>query len=191
MMQPAAGLFHRLDRGAHAQPDADLVDPNHFEVFLQRGVLDQLAAGDAGVVDQDVEPPVLLQHRVDHGGPLGLLGDVEVEVSGVAARVVDAVGDQLALGVEHIGEHDRCTFLREEPRLRLALSARAAGNQRHFAIELAHDPSPSICDNCVTPPVTLGYPYGCDNATAVVPLECSVLAQDHKGLANVVDHGMF
>src|SRR5262249_96957 len=65
---------------------------------------------------------------------LGVLG-----VGGpTGARGADGGGGPFAVGVEDVAEHDARALGGEQPRLRLALPARRAGDQRDLAVEPPH-----------------------------------------------------
>ena len=77
----------------------------------------------------------------DGGGPVGLAGDVVVQVP--AVLVAELVGDGLAEVVEHVAEDDLRAFGDEVPDVGLAHAAGAAGDQRHLAVKSAHACAPS------------------------------------------------
>ena len=62
---------------------------------VHRDVLDLAGKGDAGVVEQDVQPSVRRHHRVCHLGPILFRGNVEVHVACVMA--LGAEGGRSAL----------------------------------------------------------------------------------------------
>ena len=57
--------------------------------------------------------PYLLMGGCDGAFPFGFIGNIEVDVEGVAAEFVDFGFDLLSLLVEDVAEHDFCAFLRE------------------------------------------------------------------------------
>ena len=90
----------RTDR-LHPQPDADLVDVDHPAVGLLGHLGQRLVAKDGRVVDQHVEPAMLLDDLGHQGVPGRLVADVEVVV---ARRVADPGRGLGALAVQDIGD---------------------------------------------------------------------------------------
>ena len=79
--------------------------------------------GDAGVVHEHVESRRRSTWRVSTASPVVLAGDVEVEVAGVVAELL---GDELAVLVEHVAQHDLRPLGHEQPGLGRALAPGAA-----------------------------------------------------------------
>ena len=103
----AAGLFHRRDAVLHAEEDAGRIDPHQpvpgrrvIEILLGR-------ARDSGIVDQHVEMAMVGQDAVDEALPLPLVGDVEMGIARLPARLVDVGDHRLALLVEQVGDDNR------------------------------------------------------------------------------------
>src|SRR5207302_14572 len=103
--------------------------------LLERLLLDGRDVVDAGVVDEHVELPERVHRFGDRSRPV--LGRADVVVA-VTRRGTDVLGDRRAVLVEHVGQHDLGAFPHKEARLRLALPARRAGDQRDLALESAH-----------------------------------------------------
>ena len=89
-----------------------------------------LAGGDAGVVDQRVDPAVLRPQPLGERGPAGLVGDVEGPLG-------HAGGGRLR-EVEHVGRHDQGTGSGQGVDLGRALSTRGSGDHDDLAVQLAH-----------------------------------------------------
>ena len=83
-----AGLAHRRHGGARHQKGAAGVDAHRAVPGLDRHVLDLVAVGAlrrAGIVDENVEPPVAPQHLLDHARGIGLDADVAKRRGGGSA----------------------------------------------------------------------------------------------------------
>src|SRR6202011_4570318 len=90
------------------------------------------------VVDQDVEPALALLDVGDDSLPGALAGDVVVQIAGLAALLADRRGQFLALDVLQVGDDDCRAFLGQPFGAGRPDAARAAGDQRHLALDLAH-----------------------------------------------------
>ena len=66
MIRPPAGLHHRPGGGAGEEERAAQVDVDHRVPLLVLHADDHVVAGDAGIVDQDVQPTPQLDDLVDH-----------------------------------------------------------------------------------------------------------------------------
>ena len=94
------------------------------------GLLDVADGGDAGGVDEAVEPAVT---RLDFGGdalPVGLAGDVERQID--AGPGLQVAGDRGAAGGTDAGND------------RGADGAGGAGHQHDFSLQFGHGPLPSL-----------------------------------------------
>ena len=100
---------------------------------VERRVDHALPPEDAGVVDQDVEPPVRVDHSRHQSGPLLGIGHVVLD-----ERAPELGRGLLALVGEHVGDEHRRTLLGEEAPFGRALTARTARDDRHPAVELPH-----------------------------------------------------
>ncbi len=140
----AAARFRHLFGGElGAEKDAGLVDRDDLVPALDAvGVADR-AAGDPGIVDEDVEPAIGLQRFGDQRLPLRLAGDVDRRRAGFAAGVTDLGGDALGLAAENVGDHDSGALLRKEARLGLAHAVPRPGDDRDLVLE-AHRSLPRI-----------------------------------------------
>ena len=124
-----------LDGGHRDLPGAEDVDVEDPPPDLGRGRLEVVVGDDlggAGVVDQDVEPTVAVDHLVHQSRGLVLVGHVGLDVAGVG----QLVGQRLAglhrrRRVDHHGGPERGEPVgggRPDPR-------RRAGDQHHLAAE--------------------------------------------------------
>src|SRR5258708_5631246 len=123
-----ANRLHALNGVLAAEEHAFRIDRLDPAPILDRGVLDGArAAADAGVVDHDVEPAVLLEHVGEQGLPGVLGGDVVLdEAPGAVLRFLDVRHDDL--GTNRLEEDSgggadaRC----------------ATGDDRHLSGKFAH-----------------------------------------------------
>jgi TetR/AcrR family transcriptional regulator, lmrAB and yxaGH operons repressor len=99
---------------------------------ITRGGDRPLEAGDACVVDQDVESPVRREQIGDDLGPLGFVAHVVVYVRRTAP---DRSGRSCSLRVPQIAENDPRALGDERPRDREADAAGCAGDQRDLSVE--------------------------------------------------------
>ena len=74
--------------------------------------------------------------------PVGLGGDVQMHVDGLSPARPDGGLDLLTLRIEDVPEDDLGTLPGERLRLRRALAARTATDQRDLPIQLSHGPLP-------------------------------------------------
>src|SRR5262249_22577585 len=133
------GPAHGRNRVLGAEEDAAGVDGHHPIPLLHRAVLDGHARDDdARVVDEDVEPAVAIGGEAHRVAPVGLVGDVEVDVDGVTTVGMDRRLDALALVVEDVTEHDPGALASERARFTRALSPGAPADQRDLSIQLSH-----------------------------------------------------
>jgi len=95
------------------------------------GVADR-AAGDPGIVDQDVEPAIGRQRFVDQALPLGFVGDVDLGGNRRPATVDDRRGNSRRLIGQDVRDNNFGTLGREEPGLRFAHAMGGAGNNRNL-----------------------------------------------------------
>src|SRR5439155_14086567 len=102
----AAGLGHLLGRELGAEKDAGLVDRDDPVPAGQPVRIADRAAGDPGVVYEDVEPAIGRQRFGDQRLPLRFAGDVDLGRAGLAAAVADIGGDPLGIAAEDVGGHD-------------------------------------------------------------------------------------
>ena len=98
----AAGLEHGGDGELHAEEDALGVDVHGAVPAVVRAFFEFFTDEDAGVVDEDIEVAEAFYGSVDGIAPAIFAGDVEGDEEGLAAGVVDFVGDGLALLTEDV-----------------------------------------------------------------------------------------
>ena len=108
------------------------VHRQHGLPLVGRHVGEQLVARDAGVVHDDVDPPVPLQGVLED--PRAGVGRGDVELQGRAAHPVGD-GDELLAGRGDVDGDDGGTVARERVRDRLADAARGAGDDGDAAVE--------------------------------------------------------
>ena len=134
----ASGPAQRRQRLAGAEEHAQHIHPHDsFPEFL-RGVLDLFVVGDASVVDQNVqaaEPALGRGHRVL---PVGVAGNVEVDVDRLAAALGDAPLHRLSLVIQNVAEDHPCSLGDEQLGLEGSLASGAAGNQYYLTVQPAH-----------------------------------------------------
>ena len=110
----AARVAQRRYRCLGAEKDALGVDVERPVPELHSSILQpDSAAADAGVVDEDVEPAVLVKGGLHCGVPLGGAGYVEVDVCSVAAEFGYLRFNLPALVVEQVADDDLCAFAGE------------------------------------------------------------------------------
>ena len=129
--RPAAGRLHQRDREFHAEKDAARID--RHQPVPGRGVeqiLDR-AAGETGVVDENVEPAELGNRRIDRRLPLRLTGHIEMAEHRRAIGLRNLGDDLVALLVEHVGDGDLGPLARKDPRHAGAHAGGASGDQRN------------------------------------------------------------
>ena len=134
----AAGVAHQRRRGLRAQERAGEIDRQHARPVLVGDVEDRLEDGDAGIVDQRVEPAEFLRDGVEGAGHALRVGDV----AGRCARVTSGLAERreralqvLAVDVEqrHAPALGEKALGGGEPD-----AARGAGDQGGFRCGLAH-----------------------------------------------------
>ncbi len=81
-----------------------------FAGCLQHWLVD----ADASVVDQHVNPPVLIEGRLHHGLDLLFVRYVAVDKEGVAARLADLLGRLLARFLVPVDDHNLGAFFGED-----------------------------------------------------------------------------
>ena len=97
-----------------------------------------MVAGDAGVVDKDVQPSVRFVNGLDTLRRPRQVGDIQLATLRPAAGVVD-LGDYLC-GVQHIGTHYGRPAARQPPGDLGADPTRPTGHHRYLPVELTHRP---------------------------------------------------
>ena len=82
-------LDHHLRNGLAAQERTTYLDVNHLLKYVGSDLDERHAVGAVavrGVVDQNVDSPILLQHTFDHGVNVGFVGHVAHEGQGASAQ---------------------------------------------------------------------------------------------------------
>jgi len=102
--RPAAGRLHERDREFHAQKDAARVD--RHQPVPGRGIeqIIDRAAGEPGVVDENIELAELGEGRVDCRLPFRLARHIEPTKDRRTIRLDDVGDDPPSLLLEHIGD---------------------------------------------------------------------------------------
>ena len=124
---------HDARRRLRDQKGAREIDGDRAVPFRELDVEERRVAADAGIVDEDVEPPVAGDDRLDHRRHRRLVGDVDAERQslgvperrqGVARAALVDVGDHRnrALGGQGLGDRE-------------ADAARPARHQRDLALQ--------------------------------------------------------
>jgi len=91
------------------------VDGDDGVPFLFPHPHEEIVFGDAGVVDQMIDFPVVLEDGLDDGGRLFELAHVRLVDDRPAAFGGDRRGDLVELRFLDIDQHDRRAFARETP----------------------------------------------------------------------------
>jgi hypothetical protein len=94
---------------------------------------DAVAADDAGIVDEDVEPAEGGLRRIHDVDPGTLCGYVLVDIQGATAVAPYSLGQLRAAGIVNIGEDHRGAFLDKQFGLGRTLSSRRSRNDRDLA----------------------------------------------------------
>ena len=147
--RPAAGGPEVRQRQLAAQEHAVEVDGVHAPPGLQVGVLDGATLGDAGVVDQDVEPPEFGDRAFQGHAPVRRLGHVVANRDGGAGCLPRYRVGGLARGARvDVGDRDPRALARQQLGNRPPQPRAATGHQRDLAHNpsrrRAHTPSPQI-----------------------------------------------
>ena len=134
-MAPAPASFigpiDRLD----SQERPDLVDADHALELRELRVRDGGEKKNRGVVHQDVERSEVLGGGLHGASPIGLRGDVEVDV---ARRIAQLSRHALPQIVADVGQHHLRAFFDEEPRGHLTRAPCRTRHDRHLSIQHSH-----------------------------------------------------
>ena len=109
----AAGLRHLLGRQLGAEKDAGLIDRDDALPALQAIRIADRAAGDPGIVDEDVDPAIARQCLRDQGHPFGLAGHVDRRGDAFPAGRANVGCNRLSCVAQDIGNDDLCAFRSE------------------------------------------------------------------------------
>ena len=138
-MLPRPAFVHLLDGALRAEELPLDVEVEHLVVDRLGGVRDRLRAGDAGVVDEDVEPAERGDGLLDDADALGGGAEVAVDGDGGAAGSGDLGDGRLgALAAAGIVEGDLRALAREGPGDALPDTHAGAGDQRGASAEIRH-----------------------------------------------------
>ena len=130
----AAGFLHFGNHRTHAEEHAARVDV-HLLVPSGRVEDVRVAAADAGIVDQHVDPAPR-RHRFDNKGvPVGLAGHVEFLKSRRAAVRLDRTRELGALSLKDIRQHDFGALGREKLRRRGPHTGRRPRHDRNLVLQ--------------------------------------------------------
>ena len=140
-MKPGATAFHHHRReGLRIVEHRAEVDLEHQVPVFHAHTEDELVAGDAGVVDQNVEAAVVLGHPRGHFLRLGEIRSVrsqEISPHALGAKFGEQ-GVALLVGLQ-VGENDIGTLLGEEQGMAASDPARSAGDQGGFILKEFHN----------------------------------------------------
>ena len=103
---------------------------------------EQAVAGDAGVVDEDVDPLEPIEDLLDRRLHRGPIRDVDLERDGIDTErlhLLSRLGGLLEVDVRH---HDVGAALRQPSDDRLAYTLPASGDDRYLALEIHTASSP-------------------------------------------------
>ena len=139
MIRPDWRLEHRPGHGLGRVEGAEQVRLEHLAPGIEAHPHDQVVAGDAGVVDEDVD----LAEGAEGGGDQGLGGFGLHDVAGLGHRApaerLDRDGRVARRDlVAAVAERDVRALLREAQHDRPADAARAAGHHRALAVQVDH-----------------------------------------------------
>ena len=95
--------------------------------------------GDARVVDENVQLPVLAFGKLYSVLPLIVLGHVEMDVGRFATGLKYLRLDLAALFVENVADDDFGSFLGKEHGFKRSLSPGASAYQGYLALQSSHD----------------------------------------------------
>ena len=143
-------------RNARTAPRAHRNEPRRLTArTLSKSAADSSSESsgdlDAGVVDQDVQPPVLAEHPVEHLVHGLLVGNVCVDQDGLAAclgqflhadlhPVLDRIlGGDRALWLAHVVDGHAGALFAEADGDRLADAGTAPGDEGNLPVESFHD----------------------------------------------------
>jgi len=121
-----------------AEKDARLVDRDDPVPAVETVRVADRAAGDPGVVDQNVQPAIRRQCLADQTRPFGFVGDVDFGRECLAAAGANGGGDHVRVLRQDVGDYDLGALGGEEPGLGFAHTVGAASNDRDLVFQ-AHD----------------------------------------------------
>jgi hypothetical protein len=121
-----------LERRLRHVEGARQIDAQDLVPVVDRHAQNRPVHGDAGVVDEDVEPSVLLDHLADDASAVVRIADVAPVNARAGAAVPDRVAELLgAREIRRVPSGDRRAAPRQSARDGGADAARTACDQRH------------------------------------------------------------
>ena len=141
MILPVASLLHALRHGRGTADDPLDIDLHHPVEPVPGCLQRRLLVEEPGIVDQDVDPPVLLQYLTDHG--VHLSGDSHVGLNAEGAAPGRGDGFTHLFGQTAIGgvvDGHRGSLLGKGQGDRPAYAARGSRDQGHLVLQ-----SQSVC----------------------------------------------
>ena len=112
--------------------------------------LDVLHGADAGVVYEDVEPPATSDDLFHAVSPRVLIGNVEVAVEGSVPVARELLRQRRPFEIEHIGDDNLRTKLRQLSARRRANAARRARDERDSARQVGLHRAPFALDSAAS-----------------------------------------
>ena len=121
MHEPAVVLlFHYFIHCLSAEEHALYIKRLHSVPVLKRDLVNARGAGDAGIVDPDVNPAVNLAQSKNIVAQVVKIGNVKAAELGVLPLGSDRSGDRFALFGIYVGDYDRCAEIGKTACYRLA-----------------------------------------------------------------------
>ncbi len=134
----AAGFLHQPDAFLTAEEDPVEIDRHGPPPFGERGVLDVLGDGDAGIVDQHIESPEALLDGGHDGGPVLRFRDVVTKRQCLAARLGDLRRRVAGQAFIDVGDDQPGAFRCKQQRRRPPEAESGPRNERCLAFDAAH-----------------------------------------------------
>src|SRR3954468_16969898 len=139
----AALLAEQWSNRRAAAPDTANVDRHDPIPLVDWNRIERLGRSpkltvERGVVDQDVDPTVLVHGGIDHVVHAGIVGDIDSY-----GQAADLIGNVPRTVLCDVGDDDARTFSRERPAIPCSESTAAAGYDRDLAVE-CHQRAPLV-----------------------------------------------
>ena len=125
---PEAVLHHRPGRSTNGHEGRREVGRDHLVPLVIRHAEGEVVLGDAGVVDENVEPSVRLGDAPDGRGERRSIGNVDGDHAGRTARGLDARLDLVERALTAADEHDVASVPGKSHRDGLADASRRASD---------------------------------------------------------------